>query len=196
MTRLLSFLTLAVLIATAYVISPFWAAWQLREAIRSGDTATLARKIEWTSVRASVRTSLGTQQDLAPMAAELGRQVRPTIWQRLKTAFGATMVDRFVETYITPEGLPQLASYGRTWNETVKRRPPDDTLAWHERLGRFYARVKRAEFTGLAQAVLEVTDKHDPNRSYLGQFELIGFEWKLTKLQIKTEKTAGRVARL
>jgi hypothetical protein len=192
----LSYLLVAVLALAGYALSPFYAAWQLREAIKAGDTATIARKVEFESVRASVRESIRTHADLIPAATELGRQVKPSWWQRVKTAFGASMVDRFIETYISPEGLPKLANYGKTWRETVRSKPDDDARPWHQRLANFWSRVKRAELTGITRAVLEVADRHDPSRSYVGVFELSGFEWKLTRLHILTGANADRLARL
>jgi hypothetical protein len=43
-------------------------AWSIREAIRSGDAAYLERKIEWDSVRGTLRTSLTDTALAAPTA--------------------------------------------------------------------------------------------------------------------------------
>jgi len=46
------------LVATAFVASPFHAAWSIREAIQSGNAEYLAVKIEWPRVRETLRQSL------------------------------------------------------------------------------------------------------------------------------------------
>ena len=78
---------LAVLAGAAYIASPFWAAWSLREAIRTSDTAVLERKIEWDSVRATLKESLVKHAKLVPEIAADNEAVRPGLWQRVKMAF-------------------------------------------------------------------------------------------------------------
>lgn len=193
MVRLCTWFVVSVLLGVIYVASPFWAAWQLREAIRSGDTDSIERRVRWDSVRSSLKASIVTQREILPEATALGTQIQPSIWQRVKGAFGASMLDRFIESYITPTGLPQLAAYGRTWRQTVGHSNDDDTFGtWQQRVYKFYKRVKRAEFVGLTRAVLEVEDMDVPGRHYVGVFELSGFEWKLTELKIISLKGISR----
>ena len=54
-----------------------------------------------------------------------------------------------------------------------------------ERIKRSWARVKRAEFTSLVNFEIDMADKHDPNRIYLGKLEFNGLGWKLHELRIK-----------
>lgn len=177
--------------ATAYVASPFVAAWSLREAIKAKDVATIERKVAWDSVRASLRTSLANHAQLLPVVNAAGEAIKPTIWQRVKSAFGASMLDRFIETYVTPEGLPQLYSYRKTWRETVKREPgePDADKPFLERFRAFVDRVDKAEFQSLTRVEVVVRDRNAAERSYRSRFELQGFEWRLTHLEVLS--TAG-----
>jgi hypothetical protein len=168
-----------------YALSPFRAAWVLREAIKTADTATIERKVEWDSVRKSFRASIAGNANLLPEATHLGETVRPTIWQRVKSAFGSTMLDRFVESYITPEGLPQLMRYRRMWNGTVKgSTDEEDKLEFTERVKLFYRRILRAEFQSPTRIEIEMADRHQPGRRYISTMELYGFEWKLTTLRV------------
>ena len=186
MGRSFAYLAVVLLAGVFYVLSPFWAAWQLREAIKSGDTETIQRKVHWQSVRSSLKASIQSHRDLMPEATRLGEQIQPSMWQRVKAAFGATMVDRFVETYITPDGLAKLAAYRKTWRERVRGMVDESALPWRQRLARFYARLRRAEFTGLTRALIEVADKDVPTRSYVGVFELNAFEWRLISLRVRS----------
>lgn len=177
---------LVVLATIGYVLSPFRAAWVLREAIASGDKATVAQKVEWESVRASLKASLMKNAALLPEINAAGEQIQPTLWQRVKAMFGATMVDRFVESYVTPEGLPKLFTYRQTLVKTMTGKtpePPANADAF-EKLKAFYARVRRAEFKSLTSIEFEIADGGDPNRRYVSLMRLDGTEWKLSQLSI------------
>ncbi|MEO1719410.1 MAG: DUF2939 domain-containing protein [Pseudomonadota bacterium] len=101
-------LAFLLVIGVGYAAAPFLTAWRLGDAVRDNDTATIARTIEWESFRASLRRSIMRNADLIPEAKAVARRIRPTLWQRVKRVFGASLVDRFIETNITPEGLPRL----------------------------------------------------------------------------------------
>ena len=51
-------------------------------------------------------------------------------------------------------------------------------------------RVKRAEFTGLTTFEVDMADKYDENRIFLGKLELTGIGWKLRELRVKFLTTA------
>ena len=73
-----------------YLASPFFAAWTLRHAIKNGDTATIEQKVVWSSVRESLRTSIARHQRLLPEINDIGAKIDPTIWQRVRSAFGTS----------------------------------------------------------------------------------------------------------
>ena len=108
------------------------------------------------------------------------------LWTRFKAYWGQGVVDCLVEKYVTPEGLPQLFTLRKTYRSYVS--DDDDaaskfTLA--ERISRAWARVKRAEFTGFTSFEIDMEDKHDAARLYLGKLELRPTGWKLTSLRVK-----------
>jgi hypothetical protein len=170
--------------AALYIASPFWAAWRLREAIRTGDVATIEQKVEWEAVRLSLKNSLLRNARLLPQATAAGEQVQPTLWQRIKAAMGASMLDRFIESYVTPVGVPKLYQYRKVWNEQINGDPAEAALSSRERFRRFYARIKRAEFVTPTRVEIEIADKHFLDRHYIGVMELVGLEWKLTSLRV------------
>lgn len=182
--RLLLVGLLATIPLALFIASPFLAAWQLREAIKSGDTAYLDGKVEWENVRASLKASLAAHARLLPEVNAAGEQVKPSMWQRVKSAFGSTMLDRFVETYATAEGLPKLFQYRKTYKQVLREPLESDDDPWHQRVARFYPRVKRAEFQSPTRVEIEVADRLDGDRNYVSVLELKGFEWKLTSLRV------------
>lgn len=200
MGRILAAVFLLLVIGVGYVASPFVAAWGLREAIKTADTATLERKVIWASVRTSLRASIAGNAQLMPEVTEAGERIRPSMWQRVKAAFGQSMLDRFIESYVTPEGLPKLFRYRKTWNGTVKGETDDeDRLDFFERAKSFYRRMSRAEFKSLTRIEIEMTDKFAPDRRYVSVMELHGTEWKLAELRIVggavSMTTSPRIAR-
>lgn len=178
-----------------YGASPFVAAWKLREAIRTSDTATIERKVDWPRLRESLKVSLARNSTLRREADVAGAEVKPTLWQRVKSAFGATMVDRFVESYVTPQGLPKLFAAQKTWNSKVKG-VDESKMSFEERVRDFYARVKRAEFQSLTAVEIEVADKATLTRHVIARLELSDMEWRLVAVSFKeagatAETTAG-----
>jgi Protein of unknown function (DUF2939) len=190
--RLIISCLLLSMLAAGYIASPFVSMWNLREAIKHNDTAAIETRVEWTSVRSSLRASLADHANLFPLATAAGEKVQPSLWQRVKGAFGATMLDRFVETYVTPEGLPKLFDYRTMWREAVASETPEpDAIGRIDRVKQFWSRIKRAEFQSLTRIELEIADRNVASRRYVSTLELSGLGWKLTSLRITTADQAG-----
>lgn len=186
MRRVLLFLTIAVLAAATYVAMPFVSAWNIREAIRHGDTTYLAGKIEWPTFKESLKPSLSRLALDMPLEPDTAPAQKPSLWQRFKQRWGRGLVDRAVDGYITPEGLGRLFSLRKTYRQTVST--TSDTEEGQSRVERFkafWARVKRAEFATPTRFELDVVDKNDPTRMFAGVLELRRLDWKLTELRIR-----------
>jgi hypothetical protein len=175
----------ALSLAAAYVASPFVTAWSIREAIRTGDSAYLEAKLEWPTVRSSLRESL-TEIAIgpAPAAAEGMQAPRPGLWQRIKNSLSRSAVDNLVASYVTPEGLPQLFTMRKFYRENISAAAEAEPQPWYERAQSFWSRIKRAEFQSPRVFEIELADRDDPTRRYVGLLELRGFVWKLTELRL------------
>lgn len=199
MKRLLFKVALLACLGLAYGASPLVTAWSLREAIRSGDAAYLEGKLDWDRVRTTVKGSL-TQFafDLPDPSGDDASQPakKPGIWKRVKAYFGRGALDRFVASYVTPEGLPKLFTYRQMYRANVSGEvEPEKTLSnLPERIKGFWSRVIRAEWKSLTAFEIEVKDKTDPDRHYVGLLELRGFEWKLVELRIRSLSQQERLA--
>lgn len=193
--RLFVVVMVVLTLSAGYVASPFVAMWNLREAIKSSDTAAIDSRVVWPSVRESLKASLAKEANLLPFAEAAGGQVRPTLWQRIKGTFGASMLDRFIETYVTPEGLPKLFDYRRTWNESINGEVPESASRL-ERARLIWSRVKRAEFQSLTRLEIEMVDRKVADRRIISVMELDAFTWKLTHLRIVTIAASERLADL
>lgn len=181
---LLSIVALA-FAATAYVAAPFVTAWSIREAIRDGNAGYLEAKIEWDTVRESLRRSLTAAAFPAPETGAAPKE-KPGLWQRIKARMGRSAVDNLVASYVTPEGLPQLFTYRKLYRDHVSGEgDPAKALPWHKRLAAFWARVKRAEFVTPTEFRIEMVDRYDASRHYIGLLKLRGMEWKLAQLEVR-----------
>ncbi len=185
-------------LAGVYLTSPLWAAYKLREAVKTGDTAAVERMVVWPSLRASVKSTVARNAKLLPLAKQAARDIRPTMWQRVRSVFGHSMLDRFIETYITPQGLPKLYQAKTRWHERFKR--PQKPIMMQaglapDRIARAWRRIKRAEFRSPFRFILEVEDRHVATRLIQSTFQLSnislrGFDWKLSAISIRTRAPA------
>jgi Protein of unknown function (DUF2939) len=187
--RLLVLGILAGALGAAYIAVPFWTAWTIREAIKANDSAYLEKKIEWATVRATLKESLGkfaftAQGDMTELPE------KPSLWQRIKTYVGQGAVDRFVDTTVTPTGMSGLLTMRKAYQDNIAgndaaTRPP----IW-ERLRRVWSRVTRAEFQGLDRFEMDMIDKAAPERTINCVLERRGFEWRMTELRVKATDPA------
>lgn len=182
-----------IVLLVAYIAWPLHTAMQIRDAMVSGDVATLTRKIEWESVRASLKASF-TPETLARLEADPDAP-KPSLWQRVKSVVAPRLAGNVVDRYVTPQNLPVLLGYRRVWRGTLQpvlgREEPKTALADTlfadtvvDRLASFWKRLRRASFLSPGKLVLEVEDKYKTGRHYIGTLELVGWEWKLTALSV------------
>jgi hypothetical protein len=181
---------LAAFAAAVYIGSPFLTAWNIREAVRNGNSEYLATAIEWPSIRETLKPSI------AHIALELPAEdqpspANPSLWQRMKAYWGKGAVDRLVEAYVTPEGLPQLFTMHKAYRNYVSGDDGTNAPPILERITRAWSRVKRAEFTGLTTFEIDMADKNDPSRVYLGKLDLTRAGWKLTELRVQFQNPAN-----
>jgi hypothetical protein len=175
---------LIALIAAAYIGAPFLTAWNIREAVRNGNSAYLTTAIEWPSVRETLKPSIARIALDLP-TEEQTEAANSSLWQRAKAYWGQGAIDRLVESYVTPEGLPQLFTAHKAYRDYVSGDDETNALPILERVSRAWSRVKRAEFTGFTTFEIDMADKNDPSRIYLGKLQLSRVGWKLTELRLK-----------
>jgi hypothetical protein len=181
--------------AAAYIAAPFVTVWSVREAIRNGDAAYLDEKMEWPTVRASLRESL-TDYAIGPTPVALpGQPVeQPGFWKRVKNGLSRRAVDNMVESYVTPEGLPQLFGMRQFYRENISSEANAAPLPWHQRAYGFWSRIKRAVFHSSAVFEVEIADRNDPTRHYIAHLKLRGVAWKVTELRVRTVAPAENPA--
>jgi hypothetical protein len=191
--RALAILTPLLALAAAYVAWPLSGALSIREAMRDGNVEVLNARVEWDSVRASLKSSL-TPEAIARLAEEPEAPKR-SVWQSVKAAVAPRFADTVIDRYVTPENLPIFLGYRETYKGTIRPalglKDPPTVLSGTILAGgsvdkglSFWKRVRRAVFTSPRRVLLEVEDQYHVGRRYTGTMELRGFTWKLTGLSI------------
>lgn len=180
-----------------FIAAPFAAAWNLREAVTGADTLYLQKKVQWPTVRETMRQSMLRSAldvpDPNDAAPEPPRGIVARIKDRIKRYAGRRVVDKMVDDYITAEGLPKLYNARRTMSRTLGH-ALDDESTIVQRFKSVWSRVTRAEFRSLTQFEIEMQDQFSTDRSYHAVLELRGIEWILTELRVRSASEAMPVA--
>lgn len=168
----------------SYVAAPFVTAWSIREAVKSGDSAYLARKIDFAAVRQTLTPSLARYAFDMPNPDDPSPAEKPGIWKRVKAYWGGAAINHFTEKYITADGLPQIFQLRQTYRETTgAANAPKPPL--FDRLKAFYDRIVRAEFKSVSTVEIEMRDQFNETRHHVALLELRGLEWTLVSVAIK-----------
>jgi hypothetical protein len=91
-----------------YVVgAPYWTVHQMRSAAKDRDGEALSEHIDFPSVRQSLK-----EQVNAMMMKEMSTkaELKENPFAALGMAFASTLVDKTVDTFVTPAGITQLMS--------------------------------------------------------------------------------------
>ena len=186
---------LALASMVVYAGSPLLAAWEVRQALKTGDKLTLEQRVDWPSVRNSLHQSIAEAQQVINELTEAAGVPKPGFWQRVVAATVPMLSSTVIDSYVTADGASQLYAWRQTWREKVRPaiglgEPPmvltgtalegtaiDKTLS-------MLRRVDRAAFTGPTRLELEVRDRYAETRRYRAVMELRGMTWKLTEVHV------------
>jgi Protein of unknown function (DUF2939) len=132
-------LIVCVIVLLIYGVSPYFSFWRFTVTLRSGDNAAISSRVNFPTVRASLKRQL-----VARFAHETNRRGR---WRTL----GPTLIDAIVDAFVTPDGIAALLSDP----EALKNlKSPREFRFAPGNIGRSL-RVKYAFFFGLRSFVVE-----------------------------------------
>ena len=102
---------LGVVIAlTAYLASPYWKAHQLAQAFRNGDRDELAARIDFPSVRDSMKSQLNVSFS-KNMASD--RSMKNNPFAGLGGMLVSVVIDKMLDAYVTPDAFAALSKNGK-----------------------------------------------------------------------------------
>ena len=185
----------AVLACLGYLLSPFLAAGQIHNAVRTGDIATLEYRVDWPSVRASLKRSSGEARRVLEEISEVTGVEQPGLWQRLTSRIVPFLADPLIDRYVTADGAPRLHAWRETWKQKVRPTlglsEPETALAgtWLagttlDRLWTVWRRVDSVAFESPRRIRIVVRDRFVETRRWRAVMTLDGFTWKLTDLDV------------
>ena len=202
---------LGVVAVGSYMAAPLITAWQIREAVRTADTARLRDKVDWVSVRQSLKSSLGESRRALDELADIAGQPKASLWQRMKAAALPYLADPVIERYVTAEGAPKLYK----WRQALRQRAlqqaaaappagsqPADAGSWlgSTALDRPLALVRRIErwaFVSPMRLEIELADRHVAGRRWFAALEMRNLAWQLTEMKVMTvDRPQARLQRL
>jgi Protein of unknown function (DUF2939) len=107
MRRVLMFVLVAVIaLAAFYMAWPLWSGYSIYQALEARDAATLAAKIDFPSLRQSVKPRVTAEVDKA--FDKIGGQAGGLLQGGLKAQLAPQLVDSVLESMVTPDNLSVL----------------------------------------------------------------------------------------
>lgn len=166
------------LFAIYVAAAPYITVYQLKSAAESRDGEALSERIDFPSVRQSLKDQIN-----AMFMKEITKDgMKDNPFAALGAAFAGVMVDKMVDAFVTPAGITQLMSgekpkttEGEESASNSVRKPLSDASMSYESLDKFVVKVKG-------------------NSGEEGKFVLRrrGFGWKLTEIIIPLNDRPGR----
>jgi hypothetical protein len=209
MRRVIAILIVCALAGVAYPASGIRAAWQIRAALEAGDSALLAQRVDWASLRASLKRSQNETKQVFKEYSEAAGLPAPGLWQRIKSAALPFFSDTIIDRYVTPEGAVQIWSWRQTWRDKVRPAllaEPAGPLAGTWLAGTsvdrglaLLRRIERVAFTSPRRLEVVLLDRYAGNRRWRAAMELRGLTWMLTDIEVSSRRggdaALGAVAR-
>lgn len=149
-----------------YAASPYFSFWRFTTALRSGDSAALSARMDFSAIRASLKKQL------------VARFTQETTTHKRWGNLGPTLIDAIVDAYVTPEGIAALISNP----EVLKSLKHPQQFRFPTAKAEDWSKVKHAFFTGPRTFVVE-------REGIKLRFRFTGLGWKLYDLDLDLGKT-------
>lgn len=164
------FTVLATLLLLGYLVSPYIAVLSLRSALDSGDRDRLEARIDFSSVRASMKEQLRTY---VALSAARDEDLKKNPFGGLVTIFAPALVDNLVDSFVTPSGMAALIADSKSAlaSDTTKER------SMTRKRDIDWSKVRYAFFSGPTSFLFD----EDGTKLH---FSFESFGWKLKRIVI------------
>jgi Protein of unknown function (DUF2939)/GYF domain 2 len=183
-----------VLAVAGWIAWPYYAAYDLAVAVRGGDVSTLESRVAWDSVRQGLRGDLNAilLQKLST-DAKTDTTSGAALGTGLAAMLGPVIVDRMVDSYVTPQAVAAAKRANRIDNTSSDGVPADfnETIQAARRIR--FEQIKYAFFSGGPLTFLvEFIPDHDPPLQHPTRlrFQWDG-NWKLTRIMLPSDAIDG-----
>src|SRR4029077_11721294 len=185
-----------VLAVAGWIAWPYYAAYDLVVAVREGDVSTLEARVAWDTVRQGLRGDLN-----AILLQKLNTDAKTdtssgaALGSGLAVMLGPVIVDRMVDSYVTPHGVGAANRAHRTDNSSSDAAGVPSNFNQTIQAARRIRldQIKYAFFSGGPLTFLvEFTPDHDPPFQHPTElrFQWDG-NWKLTRIILPSDVIAG-----
>ncbi len=113
------FLAVAVFVS-GWVAWPAFSAYQIYSGMKSADESVLRRKINWDSMRASLRPVVATEVEKS-ISKMGGKGMAGAMMPQLKKQFMPQIIDMAMKTVVTPKGLTEVMAHGGDVSSAVTK---------------------------------------------------------------------------
>ena len=128
-----------------YIANPYIATYQLFSALKNGDAEALKRRVDFPELRESLKEEIKATmlQQAKKSISKASKEDNPMglLGAGLAAAFGPTLIDGLVDSFVTPSGLAQLIANPKEATKASNRRgefsPPKLNLAFFVGLTEF-----------------------------------------------------------
>ena len=171
---------IALLAVAAYAALPYWSAYSLAQAFRTGDREVLERRVDWERLRASLKDDLSA----AMVAGLQGAGPRNDVAAALGVAFGPALIDNMLQSVVNPASVAELARRAAAPGEGEGGVP--DEMA-EDPLGA----VRWAFFIGPSEFLVTVSDEKLDGEDVDLYFERSGLSWRLVRVKLPDTALSG-----
>lgn len=182
------------LLALTFLAWPLWSGWQLRQAMRARDVASLQSRVDWPTLRTNLKPRLAA-------AIEDSAKDSGGVSGYLKRMIGGAVADKGVDLFVTPQNLSRIlagrefvtARMKRTADQVppspqTKQGPPQQTKPLDDPEEPDDPmpprRLKWAFFDSPTRFRYEATHPRLPNGRVVAHLALQGVSWKLVDVTI------------
>jgi hypothetical protein len=178
-------LAIPLIVVAGWIAWPYYAAYDLAVAVREGDVSALEARVAWDSVRQGLRGDLNAifLQKISTDAKN-DTNSGAALGTGLAAVLGPAIVDRVVDSYVTPQAIAAANRANRVDDSSSKVQ-----AARRIRL----EQIKYAFFSGGPLTfVIELIPDHDPPFQHptVLRFQWDG-NWKLTRILLPSDVFAG-----
>jgi hypothetical protein len=180
----------ALLLLLAYFAWPLTAAWQLRAAVKANDVSAIESKVDWTTLRANLKQTIGSNLKEKSANPEYGLLKRALISTIAPAAAGVV-----IDTTVTPltlgkvlAGRSLLDDLGMTRQSGRAPSADADADADEEAIADPLAprRLRWAFFESPTRFRIEAVDLQMPRKRVVSILALQGTSWKLIDVYYRT----------
>lgn len=174
-------LTPVVLFVIWLIASPYYVAYQMKSAAEEGDADAFSAYVDFPVLRENVKV-----QANALMAKKIAAKSEDDPLANLGAAFGSFVVDKMIDTYLTPEGMTKILSGDNPFlaKDSQDPEPPNDTDKSESEEGD----IRDTELSYRSWDEFEIAFTNRENKTIRVILERRMLSWQMTNILLPEEE--------